>query len=55
MKIETSLQYFKKLNEINSGQKLTEHAKTSVKKDFLIHDKLHKLVFSTPGWPPADW
>lgn len=55
MKIETSLTYFKKLNEINSGQKLTEHAKTSVKKDFLIHDKLHKLIFSTPGWPPADW
>lgn len=54
-KRETTLTYFKKLNEINSGQKLTEHSKVSVKKDFLIHDKLHKLIFSTPGWPPATW
>lgn len=53
-KIEAQLQFFAKLHEVNTGQKLLDHKKAKVNRDIIIYNKIHRLS-SEHNWPPEDW
>ena len=53
-RIITTLEYYKRLNALNTGQKLKENSRLDTKITYLFYDRLRTL-FNAPDFPPSDW